>query len=114
MYHRVMTRALGKPAPLPYIDEQDLIELAADLGSGVFPSATLYDWYCVMMRQASREPVSKVKFGLALKEAGWLSGTDRIDGVMVRTWMINKPWARRGEAWLAEELRKSQEAATKS
>jgi hypothetical protein len=96
-----MTRSLGKPAPLPYVDEPDLLLLAADLGHGVFPAGDLYDWHVSAVRQAGREPVTKKRFGMALKEAGWYSSTRYQEGRMTRCWMINKPWARRGQEYVA-------------
>lgn len=100
-----MTQALGRPAPLPYVDEGDILLLAGDLGAGVFPAADLYGWYAQAARQDGREPVGKKKFGLALKEAGWLGSIRYRGGTMVRCWMITKPWARRG----AEHIRASTE-----
>jgi phage/plasmid-associated DNA primase len=98
-----MTRSLGKPEPLPYVDEDDLLDLAGDLGAGIFPGAEIYNWYLAFMEQAGRKPVSKTRFGLALKEAGWKPSTKYLDGRMVRCWMINKPWARRGQEKLTSE-----------
>jgi hypothetical protein len=95
-----MTRALGRPAPLPYVDEADLLLLAGDLGAGIFSAGELYEWHALAVRQAGREPVSKKKFGLALKEAGWLDSVRYRDGKMTRCWMITKPWARRGTEYV--------------
>lgn len=95
-----MTSVLGKPAPLPYVDEEDLLSLAVDLGHGIFPSADIYNWYVQGVTHDGREPVSKKKFGLALKEAGWHNSAEYRDGRVVRCWLINKPWERRGQAWL--------------
>lgn len=81
---------------MPYIDENDLLLVAGDLGAGIFPASELYDWHVMAIKNAGRDPVSKVRFGLALKEAGWKSYTKYREGRMARCWMINKPWAARG------------------
>jgi hypothetical protein len=99
-----MTRALGRPDPLPYVDEDDLVEIAGDLQWGVFTAATIYNWYLSMMEHQGRKPVTKTRFGLALREAGWTDSTRYQDGRMVRCWMITKPWHRRGAERLAEGL----------
>jgi hypothetical protein len=97
-----MTGALGKPEPLPYVDENDLLELAADLGPGVFIGADVYNWYVSLAEQSGRAPVSKKKFGMALGEAGWTSSLEYRGGRMARCWVINKPWYRRGMAHINE------------
>lgn len=99
-----MTRALGRPEPLPYIEEDDLLDLAADLGAGYFSSLELYEWHSRILDQEShRKPVSRTRFGLALKEAGWSSSVRYMDRRMIRCWLINKSWARRGQEKLARE-----------
>lgn len=99
-----MTRVLGRPDPLPYIDENDLLDLAADLGVGWFPASRLYDWHRMIVVDEYRRPVvGKSKFGRALREAGWQSQPRYLDGRMVRCWFINKPWNRRGLEKLAKE-----------
>lgn len=85
---------------MPYIDEDDLLLLAGDLGAGVFPAADLYDWHALAVRQGGREPVGKTKFGKALKAAGWRGMVEYRGGVMARCWLITKPWARRGAAYV--------------
>lgn len=91
-----MNSALGKPAPLPYVDEDDLLLLAGDLGAGVFPAADIYDWHVQAVTQAGRQAVSKKRFGTALGEAGWTAMVRKLDGRMTRCWLITNPWARRG------------------
>lgn len=91
-----MTRFLGKPDPIPYVDEDDLLLIAGDMGAGTFTAAELYDWYVSALRQAGREPVSKKWFGSALTEAGWRQRTLSRDRRMTRCWLITNPWARRG------------------
>jgi hypothetical protein len=88
----------GKPEPMPYVDEDDLLQVAGELGHGVFTAASLYDWYAGCVKSEGRKPVTKVRFGLALKEAGWTPSVEYRDQVMVRCWLITKPWARRGHA----------------
>jgi hypothetical protein len=100
-----MTSAVDKPSSIPYVDENDLLSLAADLGHGVFPSADLYNWYArTVTDEGGREPVGKRKFGVALKEAGWSRSSRYLDGRMVRCWTITKPWARRGQEWLKSQV----------
>lgn len=95
-----MTQNLGRPRPLPYVDEEDLLEIAGEMEFGVFASAELYRWHCSLVEDAGREPVGRTKFGRALTEAGWKSSLDYRDGRMVRCWMIPKPWARRGAEFI--------------
>lgn len=97
-----MTRAIGRPALPPYVEEADLLLLAGDLGPGVFPAGHLYDWHAQAVRQVGRQPVTKKKFGSALKEAGWASSTRYLEGRMTRCWMITNPWARRGQEHIGE------------
>lgn len=96
-----MKSSLGRPSPIPYVVEDDLVDLAGDLGPGIFPSSEVYDWHVSMLKDVGREPVSKKKFGTALKEAGWVGSSRYLGGKVVRCWMITKPWARRG----AEKLK---------
>ena len=74
--------------------------MAADLGAGTFTAADLYGWYVSLLKQEGREPVTKQKFGTALKEAGWHSSTEYLNDRMTRCWMVTKPWARRGLEYL--------------
>lgn len=96
--------ALGRPDPTPYVEEADLENLAADLGAGWHTAASLYRWYVGLMTEFEREPVSQKMFGLALREARWNSSVRRMDGRPTRGWMVSRPWVRRGEARLAEQL----------
>lgn len=89
-------KSADKPEPLPFVEEDDLLEVAADLGPGVFPSADIYAWHARAIAQAGRKPVSPRAFGLFLRVAGWQSSINYIGGRTTRCWMINKPWARRG------------------
>jgi hypothetical protein len=99
-----MTSDDGKPRPAPYVDEDDLLSLAADMGAGYFSAGHLYEWYTSTIKNDGRLPVSKKAFGVALRTAGWLSSLRTVEpGRQARCWLINKPWARRGEAWLAEQ-----------
>jgi len=95
-----MKRSLGKPDPIPYVDEDDLLLIAGDLGAGVFPAADVYNWYVSAAKQEGRKPVTKVRFGLALKEARWQSSVQYQEGRATRCWLINKPWARRGHEFV--------------
>jgi hypothetical protein len=100
-----VTRYLGDPVLPPYVNEQDLMLLAADVGAGWKSASDLYDWYAATVRPEGREPVTKKWFGLALAEAGLTSSTRRLndDRDTVRCWLITRPWVRRGEELLAQE-----------
>lgn len=97
-----MTRALGKPEPVPYVDEEDLELLAVDMGAGWFSSADLYRWHSDQINDddPDRKPVGRTMFGRALREAGWKEGGKYLNGRMTRCWMITLPWVRRGQARL--------------
>ena len=114
-YGRVMTSpdaTSSKPVALPRVDEDDLVELAADLGAGIFPAADIYNWYVSIAEDSGRRPVGKKAFGVFLKESGWQPSINYLNGKMTRCWMINKPWARRGAQMLADELAASKVAAS--
>lgn len=96
-----MTHYLGKPDPVPYVDEDDLLLVAGDKGAGVFTAAELYEWYAMALEQVGREPVSRRWFGSALKEAGWANLSRKVDQRMTRCWRITNPWARRGEEFVS-------------
>lgn len=87
-----MTRYYGKPEPLPYVDLDDLVLMARELGAGTFSAGQLHGWYASNVEKVGRKPVTKVRFGLALKEAGWSSSTKYLDGTMVRCWTVDKGW----------------------
>jgi hypothetical protein len=106
-----MMRAFGKPAPLPYVDEDDLLDLAADLGAGTFPAADIYGWHKSLVEGFGREPVTKRRFGAALREAGWNDSSEYRGGRMVRCWLITRSWNRRGLERLAK-LKADSEAST--
>lgn len=97
---------------MPYVEERDILMLAADLGAGHFTANQLYDWYADTIKEDDREPVSKKAFGLALKEAGLKATTRRVgeEGKPARCWLIPLPWKRRGDEMLAEEKRAADEA----
>lgn len=96
---------MPKPVAAPYIDESDLLDLAADLGAGYFPAAYLYDWYVSTIADKGRRPVSKKSFGMQLRASGWQSSLRTVEiGVQARCWLITKPWARRGQEMLAAEM----------
>jgi hypothetical protein len=100
---------LGKPVAMPYVEERDILLLAADLGAGHFTADQLHSWYGQMIAEDGREPVSKKAFGLALKEAGLKSAVRRVgdEGKPARCWLITLPWQRRGEELLAQEKREA-------
>lgn len=100
-YAEGMTRYLGKPEPLPYVDEEDLYGLASDLSAGHFSSAEVYDWHTKLLEREGRKPVDRKTFGLALKEAGWKSSVRRIDGKPTRCWLITRGFERKALAHFA-------------
>lgn len=96
-YCLCMAQHLGKPVALPYVDVDDLLELAVELGAGYFPAADLYTWHCSQVGEKGRKPVSKKAFGSALREAKWQSSVRRIDNVNTRCWLITRGWERRAK-----------------
>lgn len=106
-----MRSHLGKPVAMPYIEERDILMLAADLGAGYFTATDLHAWYASTIKEDGREPVTKKAFGLALKEAGLTPTTRRLgdEGKPARCWLITLPWYRRGLDMLAEEKRAADE-----
>jgi hypothetical protein len=96
-----MTRYLGKPDPLPYVDEEDLYELASDLSVGYHSSADIYAWHVKLLERHGRKPVDRKTFGLALKEAGWKSSVRRQDGTPTRCWLITRGFERKALAFLS-------------
>jgi len=100
--------ALGKPEPLPYVDEDDLADLAVDMGAGWHTADDLYRWYTGLLTEFGRAPVTKTTFGLALKEARLTPSMRRVHGKMCRGWLLTKPWERRGQARLAAQRAASQ------
>lgn len=102
----LMDRYFGRPPEPPYFDERDLSLLTADLGAGYHPAAEIYDWYVSMIAAEYRSPISKKAFGLALKEAKLQPSVRALgdDRRMTRCWLLTRPWERRGNAILAEEL----------
>lgn len=99
-----MVNFLGKPKPMPYVDENDLLLLAADIGPGVFRADELHTAYSASVRDEGREPVTKRAFGSALKQAGWTPIAKYKDGQQRRCWVVSKPWVRRGNEMLAAEM----------
>jgi hypothetical protein len=99
-----MAKDGAKPVALPYVDDDDLAELAVDMGAGWFTAASLYDWYVLMIEPAGRQPVSKKRFGMELAARNWHSSLRTVDArKQARCWLVNKPWVRRGEALLAAD-----------
>jgi hypothetical protein len=90
VYAGLMTRYLGRPEPLPFVDEEDLHSLACDFGAGYFASAEIYQWHVKTLAKEGRKPVDRKTFGLALKEGGWQSSVRRIDGTPTRCWLITR------------------------
>jgi len=92
-----MKTYLGKPELPPYVTEEDLIFLAADLGAGWHTAAGLYDWHVRQLEGEGRKAVNKKHFGLAMREAGWKNESKWVGDGAARCWMITNPWARRGQ-----------------
>lgn len=93
-----------KPNAAPYIETDDLLYLAADLGPGYFSAGQLYEWHVSQLSEVDRLPVSKKRFGMTLKEHGWQNSVRQVEGRQVRCWLINKPWARRGDQYLKDRV----------
>lgn len=90
---------------MPYVDDKDVALLAVDVGSGWFAAADLYNWYVSSIAEEGREPVTKKRFGMKLRSVGFHSSSRNLEpGHQVRVWLVTKPWVRRGEAILAEEM----------
>jgi hypothetical protein len=96
---------------MPYVEERDIVLLAADLGAGYFTASELYAWHSEMIKVEGREPVSKKAFGMALKEAGLKAVIRRTgeEGKPARCWLITRPWQRRGDELLAQEKREEED-----
>lgn len=90
-----MTRYLGKPDPLPYVDVEDIYALASDLSVGYWPSADIYVWHVKLLAKEGRKPVDRKTFGLALKEVGWKSSVRRMEGKPTRCWLITRGFERK-------------------
>lgn len=93
-----MRPSLGKPELPPYVEENDLLDLAAEFGAGYHPSATIYGVHAELLAAVDRLPMSRRSFGLALREAGWMPVVKRKDRRMTRCWRITNPWVRRAQA----------------
>lgn len=89
---------LGKPEIPPYVDENDLIDLAYDLGPGWIATADLYLAYTEMIYlHEKRPPVPKRAFGNALNQAGWRASSRYLNGSTTRCRLITNQWVRRGQ-----------------
>lgn len=65
-----------------------LVDMDANIGW--YPSAQLYTWYAGMCAEDGGTPVSAKRFGLVLRELGYLPSTRRHAGRHTRGWMITR------------------------
>lgn len=78
--------------PVAELTPDNLRRLLEDMdsGPGLYTSADLYRWYVGMAKEAKLEPVSHRRFGGVLRELGYQSKHQRVNGVISRCWFISK------------------------